>query len=337
MKKVFFALLFLVLIGAVVLWWLMQAMPNTSPHTEAIAPKESTAGEHLPEGEEVADGSRDVQGKNEEAEVSEHGAEAHEAKSHDTSPVVEEAKLMITTEPVSAKVRVDGEEKGETPMVLALGAKTQKVELEAEGFEIYSKVAPSKKDLEDASSQLNWRVELRARKGALIESPRAQPSVAKIETAEHKTASGAHKLEKVPHKAEATAHMTESAVHKVESHNSTPVQKVEAVHASTAPAGAPELMAQGVVGPFFVQVRSLPNESPEELSTVKNQIEEYRGQLKKKVIGCSVNLSSKGKWVRILVGPYAKKVMAQESLRQIQGLFTEPLIVTGAQSCLPSL
>ncbi len=262
----------------------------------ALVPSQTTVAEHLPTEETEKE-------KAEEHKSEEHKSEEHKSESSGKVAASSDAKLLISTEPVSAKVLVDSIEVGGTPIAIKLGDKAKKIELVAEGFENYSKSAPAIGELEEGSTQLAWKVELRAKKGALKESPRASPKEVKEKPAKAKP-------EPVKEKQE-------------------PVKVTKKM-----PSPSKEVFAEGVVGPWFVQVRSLPNETKEDILQAKNQIEEYRGQLKEATRGCSVDLGSKGKWIRVIVGPYAKKEFAKTKSRELQGMFSEPLIVTGAQSCL---
>lgn len=302
MKKVFFSLLFLVAVGAGILWWLMQALPGTkSAEHGALEPKEVKVDDNL---------SHDVPAAvaNEHGGTDEHGAAlAAKASEHAASNV-----LTITTDPVVAKVKVDGVEKGKTPFELALTGKSQKIELLAEGFEEHQKEAPSLEDLEGDNVVLNWQIKLKAKKGSLERPPHAAAPLAP-KALPASTLKGAEKLE----------------------HSGPTVSK------GRRPLPMPKVdqdFIQGAMGPTFIQVKSMPVASADEATAIRTELGELReklGSLHVKVRGCLVQIPTKGHFVRILVGPFANKSFAKEKEAAVQNSFEEKIIIAGAQQCLP--
>ncbi len=297
MKKVFFSVLFLVLVGAGILWWLMQAVPQPAL-VDIHEPSDQPVGENI-EGEPP------------------HGVEHGEAVAKDEAKTKTEheattenqavAELSISTDPVPAKIIVDGEDKGRSPYVLTLTNKSQKVEFLAEGFEPYSKIAPSLDELEGGSVALNWKIDLRAKKGSLESPPRAA----------HSTLKGAEAFKKKG------LHGTEGKVPRPQPPVLHEISKLED-------------MWEGTVGPNFIQVKAVPINSAAELEEIKGEIARLRGQTTEKFKGCLVELSLHGKkqkFVRFLAGPYANRAFAREKEGTLQTAFEEKVFITGVQKC----
>lgn len=92
---------------------------------------------------------------------------------------------------------------------------------------------------------------------------------------------------------------------------------------------------EGVLGPAFVQVRSLQGDVfskqdiIEVLRTMRKQL------MDEKVVACAVDLASRGKWYRVLVGPFASQDEAKASVDFVsKSLNISDVFVTGAQTCL---
>lgn len=194
MKKAFFVLLFLSLVGAGALFWLIRsAPPEVGDHAEA-----GKDGLHIVEGHEGGEGHGEEHG--EHAEGGEHGKEtvvadengeaegghgehgekaaaAHgKAEGEGASP-----RLSIRTDPTGAKVWIDGKESGVTPIDLELKENSQMVQIEAEGYEDFTRVAPSSGEAGDG--ELNWKVQMKKADGKkvraadrVVEAPVSKPA-----------------------------------------------------------------------------------------------------------------------------------------------------------------
>ncbi len=88
----------------------------------------------------------------------------------------------------------------------------------------------------------------------------------------------------------------------------------------------------GQRGPYFVQLRSVAaSENSGWLIVVQN----YRDKMKEDgVFACDVDLGSKGRWTRFLVGPFTGKGLANDALIKARKLTGErDAFVTGDQEC----
>lgn len=92
---------------------------------------------------------------------------------------------------------------------------------------------------------------------------------------------------------------------------------------------------QGVSGPFFVQVKAYSTEE-ENRNGLMLILDEMRTTIKEqKVFACEVSLGDRGRWYRVLIGPFASRQEAQKSLSFLkESLKINDLFVTGVQSCL---
>ncbi len=92
---------------------------------------------------------------------------------------------------------------------------------------------------------------------------------------------------------------------------------------------------KGVSGPVFVQIRAVSSDAEPRAAVVKT-IEQMRKTLREeRVFACEVSLGEKGRWSRILVGPFSSKQEARRSLSFLkESLKADDLFVTGEQSCL---
>ena len=178
MNKIFIGLLFLIFVGAGVLFWLMKTLPTVESIPLPLTltegeTKEGAAGE-TPEG---------ATSEGHEQPATEHGADGQthdshaEKKDESEGKTVElgeaQQKLSIRTEPVAAKVFVNEKQVGTTPMDVPLDEKKQTIRLEAEGFKSVLREAPAISQKGHDVESLNWKITLRALKGALEKSPRA--------------------------------------------------------------------------------------------------------------------------------------------------------------------
>lgn len=295
MNKIFIGLLFVIFVGAGVLFWLMKTLPTVENIPIPMASQnEGGAGEtaekeahkddgknHENAGAEVhSSESEKADGTKSEASHSEH---IEEKKSDGQNSAEVEQKLSIRTEPVRAEVFADGKSLGYTPLDVVLKSKKQTLRLQADGFNPVVKEAPAASQKGHDVDSLNWKITLRAQKGALEKSPRAHGEAA------------------VPHNLDEKANLKNNS-----------------------------LFVHGKRGPFWIQVKSF---SVAESGEVKNFIQSSRAKLNLSVVGCDVNLGNKGTWTRILVGPFAQKAMAQSTLRRVQAEIGEQPFVTGFQNC----
>ena len=357
MKKVFFALMFLSLAGAGVLFWLIRSSPsdlNPTVKTEHAETHDGAAGLHIVDDkhEEVAkvDEHGEAAKEGEATEGSEHGEagkegeEKHEAASDVEKTEVtdshaenheekagEAAKappaLAIRTEPPAAKVWVDGKLRGETPMDIPLLPKTQMVQLEAEGFEDFTRIAPS--DAEAGNGQLNWKIQLKEKVAAAPEKKVDKKA------AEKKTA----------HKALAEV-KAETKKFEAKERSATLPVKTESAKSEETHAESPEsskssfpkdVFRKGHMKPYLIQLKSVERVAGWD-DSVKKLVMKYRDDLAAVahtdvVFGCPVKVKE-GQWVRILVGSFPSKAVAQERLREFKK-FVPDAYITGAQGCQP--
>ena len=312
MNKIFTALLFLTLVGAGILFWLMKTLPpspssaahDKSEKSEVIStPDGVKVGDLKAEGEEHAEGEK-APGEKGSAEKS----QSHEAEKSDADDV--KSMLSIMTTPVVAKVFVDGEIKGKTPLEIKLTHKEQAIKLVADGFNDMEKEAPPAK-AEGPVENLRWNIALRAKKGSLKEPPhrdslgkkgQKHEKAEKIETAEKPTQSkplddkGAlaalpKPVHSEPLKVESAKKVEETHVAKnseahveKETHPETHTDKhpgkpavAKAHEAKEAPPkmaasnAAESLYLHGRGGPVWIQVKAL--ETPTEVAAKKEIVE----------------------------------------------------------------
>ncbi len=339
MNKLFAALLFLTLVGAGILFWLMKSMPTSPSSADSHGASEKAEVISTPEGVQVGD----LAHEGGDQHGSDHGAESghsdskkdahasNEKDSHGSAKEHEEAHaparttLSIATTPVLADVFVDGEQKGQTPLEFELGEKAQTVKLVADGFNEVVKTVPAQ-----GKENLKWNIALRAKKGALVEPPhRNAPTAGMIE--------GKGALAALP-KAR-TAHAAPVKEHKEEAHGKA--EDAKPAHAASVAAAndthSSDLYLRGRGGPVWVQIKSM--EAPSEAAAVKEivdpQIEKFRKDLTGfNVVGCQVQIPNKGRWVRVLVGPFESKAEAKTNVTSIKNGGGADAFVTGAQTCL---
>lgn len=91
----------------------------------------------------------------------------------------------------------------------------------------------------------------------------------------------------------------------------------------------------GMVGPVFIQVKSM-DQNVHTRTQVVNELQAMREQLSNdKVVACSVDLGNSGMWYRILIGPFSSKSEARSSLAFVKkSVGINDVFVTGAQKCL---
>jgi hypothetical protein len=197
MNKLFMALLFLTFLGAGVLFYLMRTYPVDNiplgevakDKAESTEKKDSHSADPKSESENKDHSGHLTTAVDSHADTatSAHDKSAHEtagtnAKEAHSEPQIADSKgysatqtLAIQTTPVSAMVFVEGEMKGQTPVEIQLTDKPQQIKLEAVGFNEVVREAPAKKTGHHATAEnFKWNVTLRAKKGALAESPRAK-------------------------------------------------------------------------------------------------------------------------------------------------------------------
>jgi cell division septation protein DedD len=310
MKQLFFALLVLCMLGAGVLWWLMQAVPSPNPlapkgdapHSQSQVPAEAASHGAPAEshGEEALDGKEEAKAEGHGEEAA-HGQAASEHGDAASAPALEkkdeeaaERRLEIATEPVSAEVFVDGALQGQAPLEVTLSEHAREIVLKAEGFEEYKREAPS---TADGSGPLSWKVQLKPLKGKLQSPPRKEAAPAKGKAA--------------PAKAHAKAEHT----------------------APAEPAPAAGTFVHGSLKGFYLQLESMPETEAEAL--VEAKVKELRtASASPNIHACRVDLMAKGRWTRVLAGPYETKGQAAQALNKLKSKLPEGAFVTGGQPCL---
>lgn len=86
-------------------------------------------------------------------------------------------------------------------------------------------------------------------------------------------------------------------------------------------------LIKGKQGPAFIQIKALPIKEFNSGNYGLNK-ESIEG-----LVGCKVNISGKGLWVRILRGPYLKS-FAHEQLNESKMKYSSDAFLTGEQKCL---
>ena len=109
------------------------------------------------------------------------------------------------------------------------------------------------------------------------------------------------------------------------------------VVAQKAPAAKPLKHAwlRGSKGPYFIQIKAAPESDGR--PALESQIADYRSVLgSEKIVGCLVNLGKRGKWYRLLAGPF--NVRAEADKARLEWAAKKPefaeAFVTGRQSCI---
>ena len=182
MNKIFIGLLFLIFVGAGVLFWLMKTLPTVESIPLPLTltegeTKEGATGETT----EGTESHGDEKPAADHATVDQNHDSHAEKKDESEAKAVElgeaQQKLSIRTEPVQAQVFVNDKQVGTTPFDVLLGEKKQTIRLEAEGFKSVMREAPAISQKGHDVESLNWKITLRALKGALEKSPRAHGEV----------------------------------------------------------------------------------------------------------------------------------------------------------------
>lgn len=299
-------------------------------HGDTAEPNAAVA--HGGEGEAAAE-----HGDEDGAPASAHGEDAEEDAAQ--AP----PSLTIHTEPPAAKVWVDGKPRGETPIEIPLLPKAQMVQLEAEGYAEFTRLAPSDKE---ASGQLNWKIQLKEGKSSGHTSHGATKEKAKkVATAPKKSKHEAPVIHGAPPPVKpATETPVEAALKKEAAKEAAhePVAK-ESAHELPAKAKAQESAAHeapvavkglktGKVGPYLIQMQSIRREG--EWASEVNAALLRAPASESGAFGCRVKLPDGSEWVRILAGPFSSKAEAAERLTSLRK--TQPeAFVAKSQKCLP--
>jgi len=149
MTKIFIGLTVLSLLGAGVLWWLLQTTPATTPKAVAVVTEPST---------QVDDVLGDESQSEESSEAS--GGQAS-SESHSAAPAETASKLTVVSEPEGADVWVDGEKKGTAPVEIELQDKEQSVVLKLKGHADFERKAPALSAVTEESGALNWKIQMK--------------------------------------------------------------------------------------------------------------------------------------------------------------------------------
>ncbi|NCN27113.1 PEGA domain-containing protein [bacterium] len=179
MKKLFWILVVLSLVGSAVLLWLIKTMPQQSTLADSAHSSEQHAvdehhGHDHAEGEHPADeGAPEDHSEHGDAVQEEKKAdgEAHhdagEEKSdiaHHESPVVvsddsvSKVKMVLKTEPSDADVYVDREYYGKSPVEIPLLSQSRELRVEKEGHKSIQEILPPAAKAN--SGDLHWNLSL---------------------------------------------------------------------------------------------------------------------------------------------------------------------------------
>ena len=307
MNKIFMALLFLTLAGAGVLFWLMRTLPGPNgakSHTEATA-------EHSLE--ESGNHAKDEHGGDE------HGSGGHESAEHGTADhgdaAKEHAKAAHPSEENESehgKAETKHASEGGAHAASKESEKPMSIEdLEFKGQSLSINTTPvsaivsvdgevrGQTPLEIALGPISMKVKLEAPGYGIVEKD--APIVKPGNSLDILTWNFPLKPQNEPRSKVAHEKSTGVFVH-------------------------------GRKGPVWLQVKSLADDSS---GTAESAIEKYRSDFAmKNIVGCKVDLAEKGKWTRVLVGPYNNKVAAKMAADLIQAKTSEAALVTGVQRCL---
>lgn len=271
------------------------------------------------------------------------GEDAEEEDSAQAPP-----SLTIHTEPPAAKVWVDGKPRGETPIEIPLLPKAQMVQLEAEGYAEFTRLAPSDKE---ASGQLNWKIQLKEGKSSGHASHGApKEKTKKVAAAPKKSKHEAPVIHGAPPpvkpaaetpvetalKKETAKESAKAATHepaaKESTHDAAPAKTKENASHAAAPVASVKGIKTGKVGPYLIQIQSIRREGEwaAEVSAALSRAPASESG----AFGCRVKLPDGSEWVRILAGPFSSKAEAAERLADLRK--TQPeAFVAKSQKCLP--
>lgn len=319
-KKIFLGLIFLCAVSAGVLFMLIRSS-DSPPKFETVGEDHAKTEEHAKTEAHGADphASADAKAAAAPAPVETHMAEgsSHEPAEIRVPPTEKVSFLVIVTEPVKALVYSGDEKLGETPFKMPLDENKKKLRLVAEGFEVFEKDSPAKFDA-GQDDEINWKIQLRAKKGALLASPRTHPmKTLPVPVAPHSNPVPVAKAAPAP----AETHAAPQA---------TPVSEPVVTPLATGSEDPPK------TGNFHLQLEAMPFETEAQ----KHEADAKLGDTRKrvgpgfKILGCTVDLGAKGTWMRIIAGPYEKKDSAKKALIKIKKRGFESAFVTGKQTCL---
>jgi len=313
MNKIFVLLLVLTLAGAALLFWLLKSMPSGVPTDSRSQAADSTV-VATREGIDVEKNPEHLSEKSDQA----RGQSTDEVIDLDSKTPVRASNeiplLKIETEPVKAVVFVDGEMKGQTPIEFALKARPQQVKVEAPGFKELRREAPAIVGGMDLDT-LTWKIVLmpldktasaieNSKKDSKpVDSKAVTPPVAQLSKLENQEEQG-----------------KQGKQGKQEAH--APVARENP---------ADRLFLMGRSGPIWIQAQSFPMA---EINEAESAIKNYRSSLNLNVMGCQVEIAAKGRWIRVLTGPFDSRADAQALLKRHQSRLAEGAFITGAQNCL---
>jgi cell division septation protein DedD len=92
---------------------------------------------------------------------------------------------------------------------------------------------------------------------------------------------------------------------------------------------------RGSAGPYFIQLKAVEDSIGK--AAMESEISTYRQMLSfEKVSGCFVNLGKRGKWYRVLVGPFENRADAAKKRNELMNKIPEMTesFITGRQSCI---
>jgi cell division septation protein DedD len=148
MTKIFIGLTVLSLIGAGVLWWLLQTTPATTPKAVAVVTEPST---------QVDEVLSDDNHSEDNAE-----GDTDQAASESVAPVSMASKLTVVSEPDGAEVWVDGQKKGTAPIEIELEEKERSVVLKLKGHADFERKTPALSAVTEDLGALNWKIQMKA-------------------------------------------------------------------------------------------------------------------------------------------------------------------------------
>jgi cell division septation protein DedD len=155
MTKIFVGLTVLSLLGAGVLWWLLQAAPVPAPKAVSVVTEPQTQVDEVLE-EPKAD-----------AEATEDTVVSDSSAAEKILP-----KLKVSTEPEGAELHVDGKLVGTTPFELELKDSEQVVVFKRKGFAEFTRQTPTLAEVKD-QGDVNWKIQLKAEKA--VAAPTSNP------------------------------------------------------------------------------------------------------------------------------------------------------------------
>ena len=203
-------------------------------------------------------------------------------------------KLRVLSEPEGADVFIDSQRQGSTPYEFTIGAESQKLKLIADGYDDYERQVPAAKD---AEGDLVWKIQLKRLQKTMSSSSQSKAEAVKI----------------------------------MKSENPEKKFKKQLEHSLNSEA-AKFSFTKKVLKGWLLQLKAYPlsqfTKSEVELFTRKDFL---LGKFGKPQF-CRVEVKG-DVWVRVLIGPYSLKDIAQKNLLKIKDSYPDAFLNKN-QNCI---